>query len=471
MTVNEHPLADAGELCRLGASELTAGYASGEFTPVEVAQSVLARAGEINDRFNAFTAITADLALSQARDSAARWRRGTPLSDIDGVPVTLKDIVSIRGTVIHAGSTTAAEVPSAADAPSVARLRAAGGVFVGLTTTPEFGWKAVTDSRFSGITRNPWDETKTSGGSSGGAGVAAALGAGVLHLGTDGGGSIRVPSAFCGIVGLKPTFGRVAANPPSAFGTVAHIGPMARSVDDAAAMLAAFSGRDLDDWNQGAGSFPPVLPLPEGMLAGARIGYWKTPPCGSVDPQIATLVDAAVKRLEDMGARVEEVSLPLDGLYEVFTTHWYTGAANRLRAVPVEKHDAVDPGFLAIAAEGAAISGSDLVGAQVRRAAFGAVMDQLLARFDFLVSPSTAVLPFAAGEEVPPGSGLKRWIEWAGFSFPINLSQQPAITVPCARAPGGLPVGLQIIGARGADAAVLAAAREFERSHPTALLP
>jgi len=469
MKVNEHPLADAGELCRLSASELTAGYAAGEFTPVEVAHSVLARIEEIQPAFNAFTVVTADMALAQAADSAARWQRGIPLSEIDGVPVTLKDIVMVKGFPLKAGSLSTSDAPMTVDAPSVARLRAAGGVFVGLTTTPEFGWKALTDGPFSGITRNPWDARLTSGGSSGGAAVAAATGAGVLHLGTDGGGSIRIPSAFCGIVGLKPTFGRVPANPPSPFGTVAHVGPMARSVDDAAAMLVAFSGRDLSDWNQGAGALPPVAPLPDAGIEGLRVGYWTEPPCGSVDPRIAAMVDKAVADLAAMGARVEPVSLPADDLYEVFTTHWYTGAANRLRMVAEGDRGAVDPGFLEIAAAGAAIAAPDLVAAQVRRAAFGAAMDQLLARFDVLVSPATAVLPFTAGEEVPPGSGLDRWIRWAGFSFPINLTQQPAVTLPCGLTADGLPVGLQFIGARGADAAVLAIAREYERSHPVAL--
>lgn len=470
MTVNEHPLAGADELCRLGVSELTAGYASGEFTPVEAARSALARAEEINPAFHAFCLIDHERALAAAAAAAERWRRGAPLSPIDGVPTTVKDIVWVEGLPARYGSRTTDPAPQTTDAPCVARLKAAGAVLIGLTTTPEFGWKAVTDSPLTGVTRNPWAPATTPGGSSGGAAVAAATGAGVLHIGTDGGGSIRIPSSFTGIVGLKPTFGRVAAHPVSAFGTVAHIGPMARSAEDASAMLDAMAGRDLRDWTQGAGDLGPMA-LAEGCLKGARIGYWSTPPCGFVDPEVKAAVDAAVAGLAALGARVEPVALPADGgdLLDLFHHHWFTGAAARLAMVPAEAQGLIDLGFLQVAAAGAAVPVTALVAAQGRRAAFGAAMDRLLADFDFLVSPGTAIPAFAAGEEVPPGSGLTRWTEWAGFSFPINLSQQPAAVVPCGRTADGRPIGLQVIGARGADGRVLSAIRDIERAMPAAL--
>ncbi|OYX84013.1 MAG: amidase, partial [Azorhizobium sp. 35-67-5] len=443
---------------------LTHAFRTGARSPVEVTQAALARAEAINPALNAFLTLDHERALAAARASEARWRAGAPLSPIDGIPTTLKDIVWVRDWSVRYGSGTTPATPYAEDAPSVRRLRDAGAVFIGLTTSPEFGWKAVTDSPAFGITRNPHDPSKTPGGSSGGAAVAAACGAGVLHLGTDGGGSIRVPASFCGIAGLKPTFGRVPAYPASAFGTVAHIGPMARHAEDLAPMLAAMSGRDLADWAQGAGALAPLAAqLPPGFPLGARIGVWAEPPTGAVEPAVAAAFAAALNRLDVLGAILEPITLPFaDRVADIFEKHWYTGAANRLQGVPEAMRAGLDPGFLEIAAEGARFSAVDLITAQAARGAFGMAMDALSARYDFIISPGVSVLPFTAGDLVPAGSGLTRWHLWAGFSFPINLSQQPAAVIPLAPSPEGLPIALQIMGARGADGAVLAAAAALQ---------
>lgn len=457
-----NPLDGAGELCRMDAATLAEAYRKRSLSPVEVAKAAMDRAEETNADFNAFTLVDHDGALAAAAASEERWKNGTPLSDVDGVPATLKDIVWVEGWSVRYGSATTPAQPCKEDAPSVALLRNAGTVFIGQTTTPEFGWKAVTDSALFGVTRNPWDRTKTPGGSSGGAAVAAAVGAGVFHLGTDGGGSIRVPASFTGIVGHKPSFGRVPAHPPSAFGTVAHIGPMARSAADAAAMLGAMSGRDLRDWAQGAG----VLAALDGgealSLSGKRIGYWSKPAAGTLDPEIGRIVAARVRSLEKAGAIVEPVDLPGENLIELFHRHWFTGAAARLSSIPETQRRMIDAGFLEVAGAGAAYTSTELVLAQVRRGEYGAAMDQLLTSYDFIVSPGTALPAFDAGLEVPAGSALARWTEWAGFSFPINLSQQPACVIPCGFTTDGLPVGFQIIGARGEDARVLAVAAGLE---------
>ena len=455
------PLADADELCRLSAADLTAGYRAKRFSPVEVAEKTMDRAEAVNPRLNAFTFIDRKGALVAAAASEKRWQAGEPLSDVDGVPTTLKDIVWVKDWTVRYGSHTTTDTPYDSDAPAVDRLRNAGAVFIGQTTTPEFGWKAVTDSRLSGVTCNPWNAEMTAGGSSGGAAAAASTGAGVFHLGTDGGGSIRVPAAFCGIVGIKPTFSRVAAYPGSAFGTVAHIGPMARSVADTAAMLKAMAGRDSRDWAQGVGTLPS-LDAPHVDLAGVRIGYWGEPPAGTLDPEIESTVTARLGQLQDRGAIIAPIALPGSDLLELFHAHWFTGAAARLAMVPEAQHGKIDPGFLDIASKGGALDAKALVAAQGRRADFGAGMDRLLETYDFIVSPATTVPAFGAGLEVPAGSGLDRWTEWAAFSFPINLSQQPACTIPCGQTLAGLPIGFQIIGARGQDARVLALAALLE---------
>lgn len=441
-------------MCRLGAAALAKAYRSKELSPVEVTKACLARAEAINPTFNAFTFIDAEGALKAAHAAEQRWVKGEPICDADGLPTTLKDIVSVKDWPVTFGSAIAAKTPCTVDAPAVERLRQAGAVFIAQTTTPELGWKAVTDSRAFGVTRNPYDASKTAGGSSGGAAVAAATGAGVFHLGTDGGGSIRVPSAFCGISGLKPTFTRVPAYPASAFGTVAHLGPMTRSADDSFAMLKVMSGRDRRDWYQGEGALP-ALERGSISLKGLRVGYWTKPPAGQLAPQVKHIVDQQIGQLEAAGVAIEPFDLPGDHLLDLFHHHWFAGAAARLAQIDPRHHADIDPGFIDIARQGASIDVASYVAAQGARAEFGAKMDQALGEYDFLLSPATTIPAFGAGLEVPEGSGLTRWTQWASFSFPINLSQQPAGVVPCGATDSGLPIAVQIVGARGADARVL----------------
>src|SRR5436190_6855092 len=243
----EHPLNQ--DLAMMSAVDLLAQYRAKKLSPVEATRSALARIDRLNPRFNAFRLVDEAAALASARASEARWMKGEPISLVDGVPATVKDLLITKGWSTLRGSK--AVEPNQAwdeDAPCVARLREEGAVLLGKTTTPEFGWKGVTDSPLTGITGNPWDETKTPGGSSGGAAVAAACGMGALHLGTDGGGSIRIPAGFTGIFGFKQSYGLVPASPLSPFGTLAHIGPMTRTVADAALMLSVIAKPDLRDW-------------------------------------------------------------------------------------------------------------------------------------------------------------------------------------------------------------------------------
>lgn len=466
--VEATPISDAGPLLRMGAGSLARAFARGDLSPVEVARAALDRAEAIQPLYNAFTRIDHDGALAQARASEQRWRKGAPLSAVDGVPATIKDIVWVEGWPIRYGSPTTGMVPCRHDAPAVARMRAAGLTFLGLTTTPEFGWKALTDGPLSGTTRNPWNPALTPGGSSGGAAVAAATGAGVFHLGTDGGGSIRIPSAFTGIVGLKPTYGRVPAYPASAFGTVAHLGPMTRRVDDARAMLAVMSGTDPLDWLQGPAAWPG-LAAQERSFEGARIGYWSKPPGCAVAPVIAAAVEASIGELARHGATVTSVELPSLDILGTFQTLWSAGAASRAAALSPAARAGLDPGLRELVAMGESLDAVRYLQAMSARAEIGRALEELAGRFDVLVSPATAVLPFTADHEVPQGSGLSRWYEWAGFSFPINLSQQPAAVLPCGRV-DGLPIGLQLIGPRGEDARVLDFAAAFERLRPDRVL-
>ena len=451
------PLNSTPALCRLTAAQLAASYADGSLSPVDAIRAALARAEDINPALNAFTFIDHQGALEAAQASESRWRVKTPLSALDGVPATIKDIVAVQNWTTSYGSLTQNAPPATADAPAVQNWRRAGLVFIGQTTMPEFGWKAVTDSARYGITRNPWNPALSSGGSSGGAAVAAAAGAGVLHLGTDGGGSIRIPAAWCGIAGIKPTFGLVPAFPPSAFGTLAHIGPMARTVADVQAGLAAMVVRDTRDWHQFTDpQLPPPSPL---ALAGLRLGVWQTPPGLAPTPAIATAFAAALATLQNSGVILEPIALPSADLMKMFETLWFAGAATRLRAIDPSHRPLIEPGLLAIAAHGEAIPVTDYIAAHTARAAFGAGMDAMLDKFDALISPACAIPPLPAGESLPADAGLTFWHEWAGFSFPINLSQQPACVIqaghPDPDLPGLPPTAIQLIGARRGDARLL----------------
>lgn len=314
-------------ICRRDVKGLTDAFAAGDLSPVDAAEAALLRAEDCNARLNAFAVIDSAGALVAAAASQARWRAGRPLSTVDGVPTTIKDIVHCKGLDVRYGSCVTPDASAEPDAPSVKRLREAGAVIIGLTVTPEFGWKAVTDNRRNGITRNPWDQGKTPGGSSGGAAVAAAVGAGVLHLGTDGGGSIRIPASFTGIVGHKPSFGRVAAFPPSSFGTVAHIGPMARTVEDVVAMLNVMAGSDHRDWTQPPLAFGNVA-IKTVNWSGKRLGYWKAPCVGPVDQEVANAVEGVLRDFELAGAQITEIRLPdQDALLDPFTLDLFNKTA------------------------------------------------------------------------------------------------------------------------------------------------
>lgn len=445
------------ELTGLTAQELLDGYRKGEFGPVDATRAVLARIEGTEAGLNAFVRVDAQGALAQAEESSRRWRDGEPQGLLDGVPVTVKDILLQRGAPTLRGSKTVRKDGSwTEDAPSVARLREHGAVFVGKTTTPEFGWKGVTDSPLSGVTRNPYDRTRTAGGSSGGSAAAVAVGAGPLSLGTDGGGSVRIPASFCGIFGLKPTYGRVPLYPASAFGTLAHVGPMTRTAADAALMMDVISGPDPRDWSglgPVSGSFREGL---RGGVRGLRVAF--SPSLGgqvAVRPGVAARVRDAVSRLAGLGAYVEEVDPDFSDPAEAFHVLWFSGAARVTQKLSPAQRELLDPGLREICAQGARYSALDYLAAVDVRMELGRRMGLFHSTYDLLVTPSLPVTAFEAGAEVPKGSGLRRWTGWTPFTYPFNLTQQPAATVPVGLDADGLPVGLQLVGARHADGLVL----------------
>jgi aspartyl-tRNA(Asn)/glutamyl-tRNA(Gln) amidotransferase subunit A len=454
------------------AEELVTQYRLRRLSPVEVTSAVLERIAKLNPIYNAFCVVDAEAALESARRSEARWQRAEPLGPVDGVPATVKDLLLSRGWPTLRGSRTID--PDQAwdeDAPPVARLREQGAVFIGKTTTPEFGWKGVTDSPLTGITLNPWDRRMTPGGSSGGAAVAAALGMGTLNVATDGGGSIRIPAGFCGLFGIKPTWGLVPVYPHSPAWTLWHQGPIARTVADAALMLTLIARPDARDWAAG-----PALGIDyaEGLnkgIRGLRIGYSRTLGYATVDAEVARLVDRAVVELEALGAWVEELDLVLEDPINIMQPLWAVALALAIEPMSREQRALCDPPMLELAEMGFALSAIQYRQLERARDALGRRMGALHSRYDLLVTPQLATTAFAAGHEVPPGSELQRWWQWSPFTYPFNLTQQPAATVPCGIAANGLPVALQIVGAKYADALVLRAARAYESAHPFLLPP
>ncbi|HVW42540.1 MAG TPA: amidase [Amycolatopsis sp.] len=451
----------------LTASELVAAYSTGELSPVEATEASLRAIEERDGELNAYCLVDAEVAREGAKASETRWREGHPIGWLDGVPTSIKDIFLTQGWPTLRGSTCIdRDQPWEVDSPVAARLRENGLVLLGKTTTPELAWKGVTDSPLTGITRNPWNPALTSGGSSGGSAVAVAAGMGELSVGTDGGGSVRIPAAFCGIVGLKPTHGRVPLYPASPFGPLAHAGPMARSVDDIALLLDVLALPDPRD--------PTALPAPFGAyreavrreVHGLITAFSPTLGYADVDPEVARIVRSTVNALADAGLRVEETDPGFTDPKEAFDVLWSTGAAQLLGTFPPGSEEKIDPGLRRVWEQGKTHSAADYLAATAERAALGILMGEFHTRFDILITPTVGILPFEAGHEVPPGSGLSSWPEWTPFTYPFNMTQQPAISVPAGVTESGLPVGLQIVGPRHSDDLVLAVAKLVEEIQP-----
>ncbi|MAL79744.1 MAG: amidase [Sneathiella sp.] len=460
------------DLAHLTATELVEGYRSGKFSPVEATEAALRRIGMFNETLNAFVFVDEERALAEARKSELRWRHNEPVGLVDGVPTTIKDLILTKGWPTLRGSLSIdAAGPWNEDAPVTARLKEQGAVILGKTTTPEFGWKGVTDSPRTGITRNPWNPAMTPGGSSGGAAAACAAGMGALHVGTDGGGSIRIPCGFTGIFGLKPSYGRVPAWPLSPFGSVAHIGPMTRSVADAARMLQVISGPDARDWTALPQTETHYISRLTGDLRGKKIAFSPTLGYARVHPEVASAVKHAAGLFEELGAIVEEVDPGFANPLPIFNAIWWSGAAFALRHLNDRQRSELDPGLQQVVREGEKITLTDYLEASQMRGELGGRMRQFHERYDLLITPSLAIPAFEVGKLAPDDlASVGAWVDWTPFSYPFNLTQQPACSIPCGLTSDGLPIGLQIVGPMHGDLAVLNAAAAFEKICPEATM-
>lgn len=453
------------ELIDLTALELLDGYRSGSISPVEATRGALEAIDEFDGAVNAFVSVDHEQALRSAAESEQRWRTGRPLGPGDGVPTSIKDIFYTRGRPTLRGTRLIdADRPWEEDAPCAARLRETGAVLLGKTATPEFAWKGVTDSLRHGSTGNPWAPELTPGGSSGGSAAAVGMGMGPWSVGTDGGGSVRIPAAFTGTVAIKPTYGLVPMFPASPFGTLAHAGPMTRTVADAALMLDVITRFDSRDWS--------ALPTPtwsflDGLGDGVRdlrIAFSPTLGFGRNDPEVERLVRAAAQRLEELGAVVDQVDPGIEDPVEAFHVLWFAGARKVLEGYGPGAAEQVDPGLRRSIEELGEISASRFLDATAVRMDLGVTMGRFHETYDLLLTPTLPIPAFSRDRDAPEGWHSRHWTSWTPYTYPFNMTQQPAVSVPCGFTEAGLPVGLQIVGPRHADRTVLRAAQAYEQS-------
>ncbi len=445
----------------LDAAGLAAAYRDRRLSPVEATRAVLDRAAALQPTLNAFAAFDDDGALAAARQSEARWRAGQPLGPLDGVPISVKDLMTAAGMPTRLGSRAVGpdDLPRI-DAPAVARCRQAGAVIFGKTTTSEFGNLIVTQSQLHGITRNPWDPGRTSGGSSGGAGVAAATGLGPIAIATDGGGSIRIPAAWNGVVGFKPSYKRVPTAATEGFGRLSHVGPIARRVADIGLAMTVMTQSDGGDWQAAPADGTDYMPPRDPDLTGLRIAYSRDLGLAAVPDDIAAPVAAAARLLAGLGAEVHDVgAVPALAGYvdsRLHSIQWMVNLAQRVQAYDDEHRALIGPEVMELAAIGAELPLAAYVAALDARERLGRAMHAFLTDYDVLVCPTFHADP-------PPVPGLPPELREAPrLTSWCNQTLQPAASLPCGFSATGMPVGLQIVARRYADAKVLRVAAAFE---------
>lgn len=453
------------ELLQMTATEMLEKFRLKELSPVEVTRAMLEQIARVDQVTNGFCLVDEETTLALARESEQRYQDNRPVGQVDGVPVAVKDVfLTPMWPTLRGSRTVAPESTLNKSAPATASLARNGYVPIGKTTTPEFGWKGVTDNPIDGVTNNPWDPAKTAGGSSGGSSVAVALGMAPLALGTDAGGSIRIPASFCGIVGLKPSFGEVPHWPPSPFGTLAHPGPMTWTVRDCALMMNVLTEPDHRDTHAIPRRHIDYLANLERGVKGLKIGY--SPNLGyiDVDKEVEQAVARAVEVFQELGAEVVRVDPGFSDPLPAFGHLFYGGAANAMRDLGTKKRDLMDPELVKVATKAGRLSMLDYLGAVNEATALRERMANFHLKYDLLLTPTLPITAFKTGREVPEDWPSTRWPTWTPFTYPFNMTGQPALSVPCGFDSEGLPIGLQLVGARYNDSLVLQAGHAYQEA-------
>lgn len=457
----------SAEFDAMSAMALRRAIARKEISPVEVTRRALAKAEATQATLNAFFLLMPEEALAAARVAEDAVMKGAPLGLLHGIPFSAKDLMAVGGVRYASGSRAMADTIAPADAPAVERAKAAGAILIGKTTTSEFGCKPVGDSPLTGITRHPWDRGKTPGGSSAGAAASVAAGITPFALGTDGGGSIRIPCSFTGLAGLKGNFGRVPVWPTSATPTLAHVGPMARSVQDMALLFSAIAGPDRRDPFGVRGPVPDVLGACEASIAGMRVAYSPTLGYARPEPEVLGIVEAAACRFEELGAKVDLVEAVFDkDPADLWIAEFYAGVGTRLRSVVENQRDLLDPAVADVLQAALSQEMRDYYAKVFERYALRDRLRQFFEGYDILLSPVLPISSLPVGQDIPDTLPDRNLVSWVFYTYPFNLTGQPAAAVCAGIASDGMPVGLQIVGGTYREDDVVRAAAAYERSQP-----
>ena len=465
---------DTTELCFTPATELAAAIRARKLSPVEIADAVLARIDALNPRLNAYLTVDADGARASARAAEAAVMRGGDLPPLTGLPISIKDLEPVRGLRCTYGSRFYRDNVADVDGVAAERVKAAGGVVLGKTNTSHYGYRDTSDNLIGPPCRNPWRLDRTSGGSSGGAASAVAAGLGPFAQGSDGAGSIRIPAAFCGVFGLKPSLGRVPFWPtPDIWAARAHNGPIARTVADAALLLSVLAGPDSRDplsIDARPDDYAAAVRNPLAAVRGLRVAWSADFGYAAVDPEVRRLATAAAERFSALGAHVEAVDPGWDDPREAAATIWYASYAARLGDRFAEQPDWFEPELAAMIKAGLGISAVALNRALFIRTAFHAQAHRFFERYDLLLTPQmpAGAWPIEGPLDTIGGKATPAIFDRLPFTFPFNLTGQPAASVPCGFTPDGLPAALQIVGRWHADTLVLQASAAFEQTAPWA---
>lgn len=457
----------SAEFDTMSALALRALVTQRKVSPVELARRALDRAFATQSSLNAFFLIFEEEAMAAARIAEDAVMRGAALGLLHGLPISAKDLLAVKDARFASGSRAMAENVAGVDAPAVERAKAAGAILIGKTTTSEFGCKPVGDSPLTGITRNPWNLDKTPGGSSGGAAASVAAGITPFALGTDGGGSIRIPCAFTGLSGIKGQFGRVPLWPTSATPTLAHVGPLARSMEDAALLFSAVAGHDRRDPFGVAGPVPDVLGAAKASVAGMRVAYSPTLGYARPEPEVVEITRRAAETLQDLGCHVEEVEKVFDtDPADLWTAEFYAGVGTRLRSVLEKQRDLLDPAVADVLEPALSQEMRSYYASVFERYALREKMRVFFEGYDALVSPVLPVTALDAGVNIPPALSDRNLLSWIFYTYPFNLTGQPAGAVCAGIASDGMPVGLQIVARSYCEEDVVRLASAYERTQP-----
>lgn len=455
------------EFDKMSAVEMGRRIQLGEISPVEVTRRSLDLALETQSTLNCFFSLFEHEAMASATRAEKAVLDGDALGPLHGIPFSVKDLIAVGGIAYASGSRAMAQNVAAADAPSVERMRRAGGIFIGKTTTSEFGCKPVGYSPLTGYTRNPWNMQKNPGGSSAGAAASVAAGITPVALGTDGGGSIRIPASLTGLFGMKAHFGRIPVWPTSATPTLAHVGPLTRNVADSALLLSVLAGHDTRDPFSVAAPVPDIGAAIRGGVSGLRIAYCPTLGYARPDPDVVEVTRAAARQFETMGCIVEE----LDSVFardpaDLWTAEFYAGVGTRLRAVVENDSDLHDPEVAAILQQALGQEMRDYYSTVFERYALREEMRLFFERYDLLLSPVLPVSSLDVEKSIPDHLVDRNLVSWAFFTYPFNLVGYPAASICAGFGNDGMPIGLQIVGRSFAEADIYAAASAFEATKP-----